>query len=211
MIGFETAPRRSMAAASAAASIQFGQLPGDDVAVPHTEPRQGDGHPVGAACHVAKREGATALAQPLDQVGPIRVHPRPRASSRRRQGRLGPLARRLVARGASRRGAGGRIGRLATACPGSASTIRAATVHPYSRQCTPHRVDAASRAAATPVDDRCVSPVRRAVRSPADRCRRYAGSRFRAHERICPGGSRRRDVVIPLGPVREIRVVRGSA
>jgi hypothetical protein len=34
---------------------------------------------------------------------------------------------------------------------------------------------------------------------------------FRAHERVCPGGSRRRDMAIPLGPVREIRVVRGSA
>jgi hypothetical protein len=34
---------------------------------------------------------------------------------------------------------------------------------------------------------------------------------LRAHERICPGGSRLRDVAIPLGPVREIRVVRGSA
>ncbi len=32
-----------------------------------------------------------------------------------------------------------------------------------------------------------------------------------AHQRVCPGGSRRRDLVIPLGPVREIRVVRGSA
>src|SRR5262249_61350055 len=34
---------------------------------------------------------------------------------------------------------------------------------------------------------------------------------FEAHERVCPGGRRRRVVVIPLGPVREIRVVRGSA
>jgi hypothetical protein len=34
---------------------------------------------------------------------------------------------------------------------------------------------------------------------------------LRAHERVCPGGSRRRDVAIPLGPVREIRVVRGLA
>jgi len=34
---------------------------------------------------------------------------------------------------------------------------------------------------------------------------------LRAHEHVCPGGRRRRDVVIPLGPVREIRVVRGSA
>jgi len=34
---------------------------------------------------------------------------------------------------------------------------------------------------------------------------------FHAHEYVCPGGSRRLDVVIPLGPVREIRVVRGSA
>jgi hypothetical protein len=34
---------------------------------------------------------------------------------------------------------------------------------------------------------------------------------FDAHQRVCPGGSRHRDLVIPLGPVREIRVVRGSA
>jgi hypothetical protein len=34
---------------------------------------------------------------------------------------------------------------------------------------------------------------------------------LRAHERICPGGNRLRDIVIPLGPVREIRVVRGLA
>jgi hypothetical protein len=34
---------------------------------------------------------------------------------------------------------------------------------------------------------------------------------FEAHERICPGGSRQREVVIPLGPVRELRVVQGSA
>ena len=32
-----------------------------------------------------------------------------------------------------------------------------------------------------------------------------------AHEGVCPGGSRKLDVVFPLGPVREIRVVRGSA
>jgi hypothetical protein len=32
-----------------------------------------------------------------------------------------------------------------------------------------------------------------------------------AHEGVCPGGSRNFDVVFPLGPVREIRVVRGSA
>jgi hypothetical protein len=31
-----------------------------------------------------------------------------------------------------------------------------------------------------------------------------------AHERVCPGGSRTSDLVIPLGPVRELRVVRGS-
>jgi hypothetical protein len=34
---------------------------------------------------------------------------------------------------------------------------------------------------------------------------------LRVHQRICPGGSRLQDVVIPLGPVREIRVVRGLA
>jgi len=31
-----------------------------------------------------------------------------------------------------------------------------------------------------------------------------------AHERVCPGGNRGRELVIPLGPVRELRVVRGS-
>src|SRR4029077_12773299 len=32
-----------------------------------------------------------------------------------------------------------------------------------------------------------------------------------AHQRICPGGSRTSELVIPLGPVRELRVVRGSS
>jgi hypothetical protein len=44
--------------------------------------------------------------------------------------------------------------------------------------------------------------------SPAD----VADTRvsFDVHQRICPGGSRGLDFVIPLGPVRELRVVRGS-
>jgi hypothetical protein len=32
-----------------------------------------------------------------------------------------------------------------------------------------------------------------------------------AHEQVCPGGSRACELVIPLGPVRELRVVRGSS
>jgi hypothetical protein len=31
-----------------------------------------------------------------------------------------------------------------------------------------------------------------------------------AHEQACPGGNRGCELVIPLGPVRELRVVRGS-
>src|SRR4029453_5932515 len=89
--------------------------------MPHTEPGESDSHAVGAARDIAEREAATALAQPLDQVRPIRVGPRSLAEQGG-QGWLGPLAGGLVSGPPRVGGTSGSHGGLASSCRGSAST-----------------------------------------------------------------------------------------